>query len=324
MNFIRNLFSLNISQKKIFYARVSSERQTEGKSLQEQKDIFRLNGAKEEEIISHVGSAYSKDNLLHIPCDVDEIYVTDLDRLSRNIIYLEKFKQRMSNLTVDVTVLMNREHSFKLEKFKQLPEVVYTMIQTYYNESRVNAERTSSNAKRKRELWENTDREWVALKDHIQHHISSAEEMQEDLMKKKIKLSISKIRDLKRRESDDSVCFLIPCKLCERYRSVSENLYNNYCEENRDFQCSVLNCCDCDALNFYDEIIDETGISDEFREASIEEEGKLYKVKELINSFEKDGIIYYNLKWKGCRKIYTEPRDHLMRYIPDMIHEFEK
>ena len=44
----------------------------------------------------------------------------------------------------------------------------------------------------------------------------------------------------------------------------------------------------------------------------------------LYYSFEKDGKIYYNLKWKGCRKIYTEPRDHLMRYIPDMIHEFEK
>lgn len=316
-------FTSNDTKKKVWYARVSSKPQEN--SLEDQVKVFENHGAKKEDIIKHVLSAFKDDNFAAIPKDADIIYVTTLDRLTRNNVNLEKFKQNMLKEIVEVIVLEDQGFNFVLSKSRRIPHHAYDKIMMFYNEEKVNSERQKLRFKRARETWENEDRLYVGLIDYIRSmDYYNLNEIQDDLFRnKKIRLSLKKISFLRKKETDTEQAFLVPCNLCRKLRSVRPNVYNNISD---DFTCNFLNACSCDTPNLGVEEREED-ITTTLRNIQLDEEantGKFYIIKRLVNRYiDESGEIWYTLIWKHGRKVYHEKRSHLMKYVPQMILNYE-
>ena len=102
------------------------------------------------------------------------------------------------------------------------------------------------------------------------------------------------------------------------------NLYYNNISD--DFTCNFLNACSCDTPNLGVEEREED-ITTTLRNIQLDEEantGKFYIIKRLVNRYiDESGEIWYTLIWKHGRKVYHEKRSHLMKYVPQMILNYE-
>ena len=62
--------------------------------------------------------------------------------------------------------------------------------------------------------------------------------------------------------------------------------------------------------------------ADEVKPKSLEPEK--YEIERLVRRFKENNKVVFEVKWKGYDKTTTEPRNLLMKDIPDFVKAFEK